>query len=741
MEIKSGVEIESEDLLSFFRSRREEGIRDAVMLHQDSGLLITCKDSQVRGLSLPGGMSADKIKSLVSKRGMPWRDEYASRVIPYWGSDERVDGMGDIVRQDWIFETFEKNSPMPFSHSWNQPPVGRIIGWEVVKRRPKEEEEKDGYKGPALFLAGLFATKEDSALADSIFRLAKARILVGGSVGFHSRKTINIQDSKERAALGLGKWGLVFEQNELIEFSPTTIPANPGAISPFTLEQEAKNLLPVDLETLALLGKDLPKRDSLLDLLESFGKEVWKDHDWTTLRPKTIIRFDPDQPRDEDGRFGEGGGGGGDGDDEDEFIQGDTTAETISMTSDRVEKLAGKAEKSLSDLNSAIKSKDTNAALKSAEIASDKLIAIEDDLTGIVDEAESLFHKNDPPMKVMFKARKEVRGAVSSLERAIDSETSMSAYKSASERAGKAVKSAVKASKQMAKAAKNAKSLTMEELRSKTIIRYDPDQPRDESGRFGEGGGGGESPGSTGNPTKENLTTANTHVDQTMNVSKEVLNTVDRSFASTGKTRARLAIQAADSYDRLASSLQKSRASAGEALGKNNPVVQAPTQGTLDEGFDRADSLRRVAKNENPDSNEFESRLQRYKTWNQDVNTKLKALSVALKSTKPKKSLTMEELMTKMIKQDPPPAAPPPPPPAPPEEAPKADPLKLLQETHAAMMATAQQVGEILSMVQALSQEEEPNGESPEIPEEEETEKTLVTELGKLHRALESKAS
>lgn len=165
--------------------------------------------------------SKAQLQTLAEKRGMPWDDALAARAQTWWASDERVDGEGDIIRQDWDFKEFEKNSPMPFGHRWSEPPVGRFIDWDIRHR-------SDGdYNGPALHLLGLFAT--GSEWADEIMRLVQGGFLPGASVGFQAGKVINVVDEDERQALGLGPWGLIFEQNTLLETSPVTIPANPGA--------------------------------------------------------------------------------------------------------------------------------------------------------------------------------------------------------------------------------------------------------------------------------------------------------------------------------------------------------------------------------------------------------------------------------------------------------------------------------------------------------------------------------
>lgn len=184
-----------------------------------------------------------EVQAKAEALGIEWSDSFNGRAVQYWGSDERVDSVGDIVRQNWDFEDFAKTSPMPFSHNWSQPPVGRIIDWQVTERSDAS------YKGPALYLLGLFATKDQWEWADTVYRLVKSGLLRGGSVGFRPLKVLDVKDDKERTTLGLGRYGVVFEESSLLEFSPTSIPANPGAVAlqMRSSKQKGMSFFPKDL--------------------------------------------------------------------------------------------------------------------------------------------------------------------------------------------------------------------------------------------------------------------------------------------------------------------------------------------------------------------------------------------------------------------------------------------------------------------------------------------------------------
>jgi len=281
--LKSGELVPKDKLMGrLLEGLKETGDRFMQVREREDGAVIVSKaGSRLDALSPP---DEEGLKALVLARGMPWKDEYVDRSVAYFASDERVDGHGDIVRQSWLFDEFEKNSPMPYSHEWYAPPVGRIIDWRTIKRNEAD------YKGPALWLLGLFATKDDWEWADTIFRLVKARILVSGSVGFYPDKVIDVKDEAERNELGLGRWGLIFEDNHLLEYSPTTIPANAGAHSIASVLPGCKSmLLPQDITMIREMERmKAPTKDEWVHaeaMIIAIARSIW---------PNEEFRFHPD---------------------------------------------------------------------------------------------------------------------------------------------------------------------------------------------------------------------------------------------------------------------------------------------------------------------------------------------------------------------------------------------------------------------------------------------------------------
>jgi phage head maturation protease len=226
----------------------------------------------------------DELKEKCKTLNIEWNDAYPERVKQYFASDERVDRHGDIVDQTWKFDDFDNNPLMLFSHEWENYPIGNIIERKVEKKKDKD------YDGPALALSALFATKETSERADQVFRLVHAGFMKAGSVGFFPGEVIVVSDEKERAELGLGRWGVILSKNSLVEWSPCSVPANPGALlRSMKMAEARKAVQPEDL----LIYREVIRLGLIQHRADT---KTWKelDHDivgfWKSLFPDSKIR-------------------------------------------------------------------------------------------------------------------------------------------------------------------------------------------------------------------------------------------------------------------------------------------------------------------------------------------------------------------------------------------------------------------------------------------------------------------
>lgn len=134
----------------------------------------------------------------------------------FWvtGSTEDIDRDGDrILSSGWQFENFLKNPVIPWAHIYNQPPVAKALDVKVIDKK--------------LRLHIQFATAEEYAFADTIYRLYKGKYLNAFSVGFHPIRSERV----ERTVNGQKRAGYDFIENELWEVSAVTVPSNPNALA------------------------------------------------------------------------------------------------------------------------------------------------------------------------------------------------------------------------------------------------------------------------------------------------------------------------------------------------------------------------------------------------------------------------------------------------------------------------------------------------------------------------------
>ena len=245
----------------------------------DHGVIVRKSSSKLiarASTSLPAIPDVAGLQALAEARGFKWFEGMDQRVIPYFASDERVDGHGDIVVQNWNFDEYEDSPILMFCHEWGGLPIGGTLDWKVVDRQDAK------YEGPALWLLPFYATEDQYDFADTVFRLAKARIMRAGSVGFYSRKIINITDQAEREALGLGPFGYILDDNVLVEFSPCAIGANAGALTLLSEAKQAGVLRAKDMNVLREINRN--------NLLREGQKSAWKTSD-LQLRAYTRTLF------------------------------------------------------------------------------------------------------------------------------------------------------------------------------------------------------------------------------------------------------------------------------------------------------------------------------------------------------------------------------------------------------------------------------------------------------------------
>lgn len=130
-----------------------------------------------------------------------------ARVLEFVCSTSDEDRSGDTIRQaGWKLDNYMRNPLLLWMHDRSLPPIGRAV--RMNKSDPR-----------GLVGSFQYATAEMNPLAETVFQLAANGFINSGSVGFLPIK-YSFNDNN----------GIDFEEQELLEFSNTTVPCNPNAL-------------------------------------------------------------------------------------------------------------------------------------------------------------------------------------------------------------------------------------------------------------------------------------------------------------------------------------------------------------------------------------------------------------------------------------------------------------------------------------------------------------------------------
>lgn len=140
------------------------------------------------------------------------------RCLRFTISTDIVDREQDTIAiAGWELSNFLRNPVVLWGHDAARLPIGRALDVGVVN---------NALKATVRFIPA--DTPEGGAFAESVYRLARQGFINATSVGFRPVKWEYTAD-KER---GADDWfpGIDFQQQELIELSLVTVPANPEAL-------------------------------------------------------------------------------------------------------------------------------------------------------------------------------------------------------------------------------------------------------------------------------------------------------------------------------------------------------------------------------------------------------------------------------------------------------------------------------------------------------------------------------
>ena len=126
-----------------------------------------------------------------------------------------VDRQKEVLKPSGVLlDNFVKNPVVPWSHNSQDPPIGKAL-WV-----------KKGYK--RVLAKVKFAATER---AEEVWQLFKQGFLNAFSVGFIPVKGHRPTPDEIKKSPELAEARFIYDEWELLEFSPVTIPANPEALS------------------------------------------------------------------------------------------------------------------------------------------------------------------------------------------------------------------------------------------------------------------------------------------------------------------------------------------------------------------------------------------------------------------------------------------------------------------------------------------------------------------------------
>ena len=144
-----------------------------------------------------------------------------SRTRRFIASDETQDRMGDIIRvKGWKFTQFAKNPIALWGHDSDGFPIGKVHDWN--------QEMAEGR--PVLMESITYFSEQANPVSEAVLRMIDEGGLRAVSVGFVPTRAYKPKNEAERKELNLGPYGVLYEEQQQLELSNCSIPANPNAL-------------------------------------------------------------------------------------------------------------------------------------------------------------------------------------------------------------------------------------------------------------------------------------------------------------------------------------------------------------------------------------------------------------------------------------------------------------------------------------------------------------------------------
>jgi len=178
---------------------------------------VGCKPNRVK-------MTAEVCRKLCEAVGLEYLDGYEGRIIEHTITDASQDRYGDVVVPSGVdYKTnYSKNPTIQYSHDYKSPPIGKSI-------KVWFDKKDKNVKSYGLY----FDDRVDSSgFANMIFNFIASNAMPACSIGFVPKdgKVRFPKNEDEREEMGVGTYGVLFEEVDLLEYSPCSIGANPNAL-------------------------------------------------------------------------------------------------------------------------------------------------------------------------------------------------------------------------------------------------------------------------------------------------------------------------------------------------------------------------------------------------------------------------------------------------------------------------------------------------------------------------------
>lgn len=195
--------------------------------------------TQFRSLALRGKKEASGQRVAASFAAEIKAGDEAKREIQFTISTDSVDRMGDTIDvSGWKLEAYRKNPVVLWAHDNESLPVGKATRVWIEDGKLKATAE--------------FTPEGVARFNDTVFALLKGGFLNAVSVGFMPIEYAFVEDADRR-------FGIDFKQQELLEFSVVSVPANAEAL----IDGRAAPAAASDEEVADRIKADLAAAESL----------------------------------------------------------------------------------------------------------------------------------------------------------------------------------------------------------------------------------------------------------------------------------------------------------------------------------------------------------------------------------------------------------------------------------------------------------------------------------------------